>query len=143
MTNKKMLKIAEARREAWEAYTKAKKAAMASSLAWENARRTHYFDLIDAALKVGVVKIESDSRTYFDMSSQWPRSDGRDVVTQRAFCGTVTKTHRGSKHFGIWFTNAEGKQQFQTLNDLSYGKQCRIVGIAYPSAKREDYQVTS
>jgi hypothetical protein len=132
MDIKKLVKIAEARKEAWEACTKAKAAAMASSLAWKNARRDHYLDLIDAECKVRVVEITSDARLAMSRSGEF-------VQSQAAYYGTVEKAYRGRKHFGVVWVTPTGDRMVQTIGDLERGCECRVHGIPYPSARLEDY----
>ena len=133
MNLKELVKVGTARKSAWDAVTEAKNAAMASSLAWDNARRSYYLDQIDDAVILRVVEITSDERISYSMNTGLP------FACQQAFRGVVNGTYRGRKHYGVWWTNASGEKLLQTLGDLERGSDCRIVGIPYPSARLEDY----
>jgi hypothetical protein len=139
MNLKELVKVGTARKAAWDAVTEAKNAAIASSLAWDNARRSHYLDLIDDAVILRVVEITSDERMSYSMIRPTPQGLDVPFVSQQAFRGVVNGTYRGRKYYGVWWTNASGQKLLQTLGDLERGSECRIVGIPYPSARLEDY----
>jgi len=132
MEIKELVRVCKARQAAWERVTKAKEAATAASLAWDNARRDHYLDLIDAECKVRVVKITSDARLAMSRSGEF-------VQSQAAYCGVVEQSYRGRKHFGVVWVTPTGDRMIQTIGDLERGRECRVHGILYPSAKLEDY----
>jgi hypothetical protein len=132
MDIKKLVKVGKARQAAWERVTKAKGAAIAANFAWDNARRDHYLDLIDAECKVRVVEITSDARLAMSRSGEF-------VQSQAAYYGVVEKAYRGRKHFGVVWVTPTGDRMIQTIGDLERGCECRVHGIPYPSARLEDY----